>query len=157
MINSRLTALQRQKAPAHGSYEFRMPGHPVSRYSGAISCQCFFWHRKRVTDMLLPPIIVKKLQKATCDRRDLDRRFLHLHHCFKEVEKALGTRKKKWPVCLSRAVSKHKKSPTPQLPISAKSDLSVRLQGLEPWTNRLRVYCSTSWARGAFSWTQRIL
>ena len=27
--------------------------------------------------------------------------------------------------------------------ISAKSDLSVRLQGLEPWTNRLRVYCST--------------
>ena len=31
------------------------------------------------------------------------------------------------------------KSPTPQPPISAKSDLSMRLQGLEPWTNRLRV------------------
>jgi hypothetical protein len=37
-----------------------------------------------------------------------------------------------------------KKSPTPQLPVSAKSDLLVRLQGLEPWTNRLRVYCSTN-------------
>lgn len=45
--------------------------------------------------MLLPPIIVKKLQKATCDRRDLDRRFLHLHHCFKEAEKTLGSKKKK--------------------------------------------------------------
>ena len=26
----------------------------------------------------------------------------------------------------------------------------MRLQGLEPWTNRLRVYCSTNWAKGAF-------
>ena len=49
------------------------------------------------------------------------------------------------------------KSPTPQPPISAKPDLSMRLQGLEPWTNRLRVYCSTNWAKGAFSWTQRWL
>ena len=49
------------------------------------------------------------------------------------------------------------KSPTPQPPISAKPDLSMRLQGLEPWTNRLRVYCSTNWAKGAFSWTQREL
>ena len=49
------------------------------------------------------------------------------------------------------------KSPTPQPLISAKPDLSMRLQGLEPWTNRLRVYCSTNWAKGAFSWTQRWL
>ena len=28
--------------------------------------------------------------------------------------------------------------------------LIVRLQGLEPWTNRLRVYCSTNWAKGAY-------
>ena len=27
--------------------------------------------------------------------------------------------------------------------------LELRPQGLEPWTNRLRVYCSTSWAKGA--------
>ena len=26
----------------------------------------------------------------------------------------------------------------------------MRLQGLEPWTNRLRVYCSTNWAKGAY-------
>ena len=26
----------------------------------------------------------------------------------------------------------------------------LRPQGLEPWTNRLRVYCSTSWAKGAY-------
>ena len=25
----------------------------------------------------------------------------------------------------------------------------VHLQGFEPWTNRLRVYCSTNWAKGA--------
>lgn len=45
--------------------------------------------------MFLPPALIKKLQQATCDRRDLDRRFLHLHHCFKEAEKALGDKKKK--------------------------------------------------------------
>ena len=28
--------------------------------------------------------------------------------------------------------------------------LELRPQGLEPWTNRLRVYCSTSWAKGAY-------
>ena len=26
----------------------------------------------------------------------------------------------------------------------------VHLQGFEPWTNRLRVYCSTNWAKGAY-------
>ena len=26
----------------------------------------------------------------------------------------------------------------------------MRLQGFEPWTNRLRVYCSTNWAKGAY-------
>ena len=45
--------------------------------------------------MLLPPCFVKKLQRATSDRRDLDRRFLHLSKCFKEVETALNCKKKK--------------------------------------------------------------
>ena len=37
----------------------------------------------------------------------------------------------------------------------------VHLQGFEPWTNRLRVYCSTNWAKSAyiirFSVTQDLL
>ena len=33
--------------------------------------------------------------------------------------------------------------------LSAKTVLSVRLQGFEPWTPWLRVRCSTNWAKGA--------
>jgi|UPI000836DFEE hypothetical protein len=54
-----------------------------------------FIERRFMTFMLLPPCFVKKLQRATCDRRDLDRRFLHLSKCFKEVETALNCKKKK--------------------------------------------------------------
>ena len=39
---------------------------------------------------------------------------------------------------------KQQKKPYPSSSQSAKSGLLVRLQGLEPWTNRLRVYCSTN-------------
>ena len=38
---------------------------------------------------------------------------------------------------------KKEKAPIPTLSV-AKISASVRLQGLEPWTNRLRVYCSTN-------------
>lgn len=50
--------------------------------------------RRLMARMLLPPCFVKKLQRITCDRRDLDRRFLHLSKCFKEAEKALNCKKK---------------------------------------------------------------
>lgn len=42
------------------------------------------------------------------------------------------------------------KAPTPQLSVCKTSTFLVRLQGLEPWTNRLRVYCSTNWAKSAY-------
>ena len=40
--------------------------------------------------------------------------------------------------------NKQTKKPHPSSSQSAKSGLQMRLQGLEPWTNRLRVYCSTN-------------
>ena len=43
--------------------------------------------------------------------------------------------------------STHKKTPSPKL--TFENSALLRLQGFEPWTNRLRVYCSTSWAKGA--------
>ena len=33
--------------------------------------------------------VVKKLQQATCDKPDLNRRFLKIHRSLKEVEKVL--------------------------------------------------------------------
>ncbi|GAA6267087.1 MAG: hypothetical protein KH110_08160 [Clostridiales bacterium] len=45
--------------------------------------------------MPLPPSILKKLQQATCDRPDLDRKALRLSRSFKEAQKALGSKKKK--------------------------------------------------------------
>ena len=41
-------------------------------------------------------------------------------------------------------VSHAKKSTDPTALSLQNQYLSVRLQGLEPWTNRLRVYCSTN-------------
>ena len=57
-----------------------------------------------------------------------------------------------WKICnkICSIVSKHEKSTAPAAPMSAKTVLLMRLQGLEPWTNRLRVYCSTNWAKGAY-------
>ena len=55
---------------------------------------------------------------------------------------------------------REKKSTVPDAN-SSKTVLILRLQGFEPWTNRLRVYCSTNWAKSAyiirFSVTQDLL
>ena len=110
--------------------------------------------------MKLPPKLTRQLCKATCDKKDWDKRALKLCKAFREVNKCLGpcpshnTATKN--NCLTAiplrlflaqylfSIFMQQKSPTPQPPISAKPDLSMRLQGLEPWTNRLRVYCSTN-------------
>lgn len=39
--------------------------------------------------MLCKDTIIKKLQQATCDKVDWNRRFLKWHRCLKEAEKAL--------------------------------------------------------------------
>ncbi len=38
--------------------------------------------------------LLKKLQIAVCDKRELDRQILHLHKCFKEAAKCLNRSKK---------------------------------------------------------------
>ena len=57
-----------------------------------------------------------------------------------------------WKICnkICSIVSKHEKSTAPAAPMSAKTVLLMRLQGLEPWTPWLRVRCSTNWASGAY-------
>ena len=45
---------------------------------------------------------------------------------------------------------RNKKSTNPAALGLQNQYFSVHLQGLEPWTNRLRVYCSTNWAKGAY-------
>ena len=46
---------------------------------------------------------------------------------------------------------KHKNTVPAAIALSAKTVFLVRLQGFEPWTPWLRVRCSTSWAKGAYS------
>ena len=57
-----------------------------------------------------------------------------------------------WKICnkICSIISKHEKSTAPAAPMSAKTVLLMRLQGLEPWTPWLRVRCSTNWAKSAY-------
>ena len=47
---------------------------------------------------------------------------------------------------------KQKKSTDPTALSLQNQYFLVRLRGLEPRTNRLRVYCSTNWAKGAYTY-----
>ena len=64
----------------------------------------------------------------------------------------LSIKRTLWKICnkICSIVSKHEKSTAPAAPMSAKTVLLMRLQGLEPWTPWLRVRCSTNWAKSAY-------
>ena len=55
-----------------------------------------------------------------------------------------GSRQSQASLSLAHCLRENKKKHRPRHSLWPKSVLLLRLQGLEPWTNRLRVYCSTN-------------